>query len=148
MGAPVLAITGAGCSTDMACAVSQLPHQRRVLYQTRSPLTPQKASSESWPVARLSFMPMALTPLPASLPASGQVPPAGGYVSDLTTREVEVLQHAAQGLTYAQIAGRLIISVRTVDAHLRSVYRKLGVTSRMEATRVARDHQLLGDDHR
>jgi DNA-binding CsgD family transcriptional regulator len=69
-------------------------------------------------------------------------------VTDLTAREVEILQHAEQGLTYAQIAERLIISVRTVDAHLRSVYRKLGVTSRAQATRFARDHQLLGDDRR
>jgi DNA-binding NarL/FixJ family response regulator len=90
-----------------------------------------------------------LTPRPPASPVGlSQASPAGTSVADLTAREVEVLQHAAQGLTYAEIAGQLIISVRTVDAHLRSVYRKLGVTSRMEATRVARDHQLLGDDHR
>jgi DNA-binding NarL/FixJ family response regulator len=72
-----------------------------------------------------------------------QVPPSATYPAGLTAREVEVLRHAAQGLSYAQIAERLTISARTVDAHLRSIYSKLGVTSRNEATRVAVEHQLL-----
>src|SRR5258708_21924018 len=72
-----------------------------------------------------------------------QGPPSALYPAGLTAREVEVLRLAAQGLSYAQIAERLIISARTVDAHLRSIYGKLGVTSRTEATRVAREHQLL-----
>jgi len=87
--------------------------------------------------------------LPTSQPASPLVfsqvhgPPSALYPAGLTAREVEVLRLAAQGLSYAQIAERLIISARTVDAHLRSIYGKLGVTSRTEATRVAREHQLL-----
>ncbi len=85
------------------------------------------------------------TPQPASPLVFSQVqgPPSAAYPAGLTAREVEVLRHAAQGLSYAQIAERLIISARTVDAHLRSIYSKLGVTSRNEATRVAREHQLL-----
>jgi len=87
--------------------------------------------------------------LPTSQPASPHVfsqvqgPPSAAYPAGLTAREVEVLRLAAQGLSYVQIAERLIISARTVDAHLRSIYAKLGVTSRNEATRVAREHQLL-----
>ena len=87
--------------------------------------------------------------LPAPEPASPRVfsqvqgTLSVSYPAGLTAREVEVLRHAAQGLSYAQIAERLIISARTVDAHLRSIYGKLGVTSRNEATRVAREHQLL-----
>jgi len=77
-----------------------------------------------------------------------QAPTSGVYPAGLTAREVEVLRHAVQGLTYAQIAERLIVSVRTVDAHLQSVYRKLGVTSRLEAARFAQAHQLFGEDHR
>jgi len=85
------------------------------------------------------------TPQPASslVFSQGQGPPSASYPAGLTAREVEVLRHAAQGLSYAQIAERLIISARTVDAHLRSIYAKLGVTSRTEATRVAKEHQLL-----
>jgi len=83
------------------------------------------------------------TPHPASHFVFSQVPPSASFPAGLTAREVEVLRLAAQGLSYAQIAERLIISARTVDAHLRSIYGKLGVTSRNDATRVAREHQLL-----
>jgi len=51
----------------------------------------------------------------------------------LTDRELEVLQWAAQGLTNYEIAQRLYISVRTVEAHLTHVYNKLGASSRTEA---------------
>jgi DNA-binding CsgD family transcriptional regulator/tetratricopeptide (TPR) repeat protein len=83
------------------------------------------------------------TPQPASHVVFSQVPPSASYPPGLTAPEVEVLRLAAQGLSYAQIAERLIISARTVDAHLRSIYGKLGVTSRNEATRVAKERQLL-----
>lgn len=61
----------------------------------------------------------------------------------LTAREIEVLRLVTQGLTYAQIAEQLIISPRTADAHLRSIYGKLGVTSRSAATRYAIEHKLV-----
>jgi DNA-binding NarL/FixJ family response regulator len=54
-------------------------------------------------------------------------------VRPLTDRELEVLRLAAQGLTNYDIAQRLTISVRTVEAHLTHVYDKLGVGSRTEA---------------
>jgi DNA-binding CsgD family transcriptional regulator len=53
--------------------------------------------------------------------------------SDLTDRESEVLALVAQGRTDAQIAEALVISPRTVHAHLRTIYRKIGVTSRFAA---------------
>lgn len=64
-------------------------------------------------------------------------------VEELTSREVEVLRRLVQGLTYAQIAEQLVISPRTVDAHLRAIYGKLGVRSRHEATRFAVEHNLI-----
>jgi predicted ATPase/DNA-binding CsgD family transcriptional regulator len=71
---------------------------------------------------------------------------AGGSKTNpfgLTAREIEVLRLMALGLTYAQIAEKLVISPRTADAHLRSIYGKLGVTSRHAATRYAIDHKLV-----
>jgi len=62
---------------------------------------------------------------------------------DLTEREVEVLRLVAEGYTDAQLADRLVISIRTVQAHLRSIYSKLGVTTRTGATRHALDHHLV-----
>src|SRR5262249_2154330 len=55
----------------------------------------------------------------------------------LTAREEEVLRLVVQGLGDAQIAQVLVISPRTVNAHLRSIYGKLNVKSRAGATRVA-----------
>jgi DNA-binding CsgD family transcriptional regulator len=57
--------------------------------------------------------------------------------SGLTAREQEVLKLVAAGLTNREVAGTLGVSGRTVDAHLRSVYAKLGVKSRSAATRYA-----------
>ena len=68
-------------------------------------------------------------------PASS--PPAG-----LTSREAEVLKLTAAGMTSAQIAGELFLSSRTVETHLNSIYRKLGVSSRAAATRFALEHGL------
>jgi predicted ATPase/DNA-binding CsgD family transcriptional regulator len=64
-------------------------------------------------------------------------------VADLTSRELEVLALVAQGLTDAAVAERLVLSVRTVHAHLRSIYRKLDVRSRSAATRYALEHRLV-----
>jgi DNA-binding NarL/FixJ family response regulator len=61
----------------------------------------------------------------------------------LSQREIEVLRLLARGRTNAQIAEQLVLSPRTVDAHLRSIYSKLAVTSRTAATRYAIDHQLI-----
>jgi len=58
-------------------------------------------------------------------------------LGDLTAREAEVLRLVARGLTDAQVAAELVLSRRTVHAHLRAVYRKLGVGGRHAATRVA-----------
>jgi DNA-binding NarL/FixJ family response regulator len=56
---------------------------------------------------------------------------------------VEVLRLLATGLTDAQIAEHLVLSLHTVHAHLRTIYSKLGVTSRSAATRYAFEHQLV-----
>ena len=60
----------------------------------------------------------------------------------LTKREVEVLALVAGSLTNAEVAERLSISERTVGQHLRTIYTKLDVTSRVGATRFAIAHNL------
>ena len=65
-----------------------------------------------------------------------RVNPAG-----LTDRQLEVLALLADGLTNAEIADRLVVSVRTVDHHVAAILAKLNVGSRREAARafVARE---------
>jgi DNA-binding NarL/FixJ family response regulator len=46
------------------------------------------------------------------------------------------------GLTDAEVAEQLVLSIRTVHAHLRSIYRKLDVHTRSAATRYAVEHDL------
>jgi predicted ATPase/DNA-binding CsgD family transcriptional regulator len=60
----------------------------------------------------------------------------------LTTRELEVLALVAEGCTDAEVADKLVVSLRTVHAHLRSIYRKLDVHTRSAATRYAIEHGL------
>jgi DNA-binding NarL/FixJ family response regulator len=73
-------------------------------------------------------------PLP---PARQWALPAG-----LSEREVEVLRLVAQGLTNAEVAAQLYLSPRTVEAHLRRIYDKLGTSSRSAAVRFALEHDL------
>lgn len=56
-----------------------------------------------------------------------------GSAETLSERETEILAHLAQGQTNKDIAQTLLISVRTVEAHLRNLFAKLGVRSRTEA---------------
>ena len=63
--------------------------------------------------------------------------------TDLTTRELEVLRLVSRGMTDAEIADALFIGRRTVGTHLSSIYSKLGVRSRTEATRFALEHDLV-----
>jgi DNA-binding CsgD family transcriptional regulator len=62
----------------------------------------------------------------------GLPPPVAAPTLALTKRELEVASLAAQGMTDRDIADTLVVSVRTVESHLASAYRKLGITSRRE----------------
>jgi predicted ATPase/DNA-binding CsgD family transcriptional regulator len=79
--------------------------------------------------------------LPMQPALQAKRPPA--YPAGLTAREVEVLRLVAAGLTDAQVAEHLVMSVRTVTTHLTSIYNKLGVSSRATATRFAVERHLV-----
>jgi LuxR family maltose regulon positive regulatory protein len=64
-----------------------------------------------------------------------------GLVESLSSREVEVLSHIAEGFTNQEIAQELVLSLHTVKTHARNIYSKLGVKNRTEAVSKAR---LLG----
>ena len=61
----------------------------------------------------------------------------------LSPREVEVLRLVAEGLTDIEVARRLYLSRRTISSHLRSIYGKLGVSTRTAAARLAIERHYL-----
>jgi DNA-binding NarL/FixJ family response regulator len=74
------------------------------------------------------------------LPAAPEEPP---LPTDLTKRELEVLRLLAQGLAQKEIARRLVISSKTVAAHIQHILGKLGVHSRAQAVAQAYRRGLL-----
>lgn len=72
--------------------------------------------------------------------------PRPDLTEPLSEREAEILGLLAQGLTNKDIAQTLIVSVRTVEAHLRNLFAKLGVRSRTEAALWAVRHGYLLND--
>ena len=64
-------------------------------------------------------------------------------ISTLSPRETTVLEMTSEGLKNGEIAERLDVSVHAVKFHLASIYRKLGVGNRTEATRHAYLHSLV-----
>jgi HD-GYP domain-containing protein (c-di-GMP phosphodiesterase class II) len=68
------------------------------------------------------------------------------WPAGLTAREIEVLRLVARGLSYRQIAERLVISRKTASNHVERVYTKIGVTNRAMASLFAVKHGLLLDD--
>jgi DNA-binding NarL/FixJ family response regulator len=78
---------------------------------------------------------------------AGDAPPTQDRELDqLTPREREVLRHIARGYMYKEIAQRLGISVKTVEAHVSAVLRKLQLSSRHELSRWAVQRSLVSLD--
>jgi DNA-binding NarL/FixJ family response regulator len=73
---------------------------------------------------------------------AGPAPQPESELDALTPREREVLQHIARGYMYKEIALRLDISPKTVEAHVSSVLRKLQLSSRHELSRWAAERGL------
>lgn len=86
--------------------------------------------------------PVEQAPSAPSAPPTAQV---SGSVEGLTPRETEILRLVAKGLSDVQIAAQFVISRRTVNTHLSSIYRKMGVNSRTASLHYAREHHLLDE---
>jgi DNA-binding NarL/FixJ family response regulator len=77
-------------------------------------------------------------------PSAPRMPSAPqSTVEPLSPRETQVLDLIARGFTYSEIAGQLLVSVTTVQTHVRNIYGKLGVHSKTEAVFEARHVGLL-----
>ena len=109
----------------------------------------EKAFAAAWAEGRTMTSEQALaakgqkqSPQEASNRVPAALTPVLTSPDGLTAREVEVLRLVAKGLTDAQVAESLVISPRTVHAHLSSIYSKLAINSRSAATRYAIEHHL------
>jgi DNA-binding NarL/FixJ family response regulator len=61
-------------------------------------------------------------------------------IGALSARKREILELVVEGLSNAEIAGRLYLSESTIKQHLRATYKLLGVRNRTEAARTMREH--------
>jgi DNA-binding CsgD family transcriptional regulator len=60
----------------------------------------------------------------------------------MTASELTVARLVAEGLTNREVADRLFVSPHTVNSHLRHIFTKLGINSRVELARLARDYEM------
>ena len=68
---------------------------------------------------------------------------ASGIAPSITTREIEMLEHLGNGLTIHQVANRLGVSTRTVEARAAKLYKKLDASNRVQALARAADLGLI-----
>jgi DNA-binding NarL/FixJ family response regulator len=78
---------------------------------------------------------------PLAMPEPRQDDDAG-----LSPREEEILALVTQGLSNQEIADRLVLTINTLKSHIRSAYRKIGVTSRAQAVGWALQHGFAPRD--
>ncbi|HEX9259647.1 MAG TPA: response regulator transcription factor [Acidimicrobiales bacterium] len=74
---------------------------------------------------------------------SGSPAPVDTELDQLTAREREVLRLIARGYTYKEVAGELVLSVKTIETHVSAVLRKLQLSNRHQLTRWATDHRIV-----
>jgi predicted ATPase/DNA-binding CsgD family transcriptional regulator len=129
-------------SLNISLAPIEVSYYDPLMDAARSKVDPE-AWEVAWAEGRAMPPEKAVEYALSTLASSAKAPSTMRYPADLSVREVEVLRLVARGMTNAQIAQELYISPRTVNAHLGSVYHKIGFHSRAEATRFAAEHDLL-----
>jgi len=86
--------------------------------------------------------------LPRSAATGGGLERLGERGAELTPREAEVLELLQDGWTNSEIADDLSIGIETVRTHARNIYRKLGIASRRDLSRLARQDPIVVDEER
>jgi DNA-binding NarL/FixJ family response regulator len=136
MGAPIPPVGRSVYEHAVAAARTQLGEDAfMTAWSEGRTMTPEQVLA-TWETATLPQQASTEMPLPSAAQPSPSFPPG------LTARELEVLRLVAQGLTNPQIAQQLILSPNTVHTHVRSILKKLGVSSRGALTRFALEHHL------
>ena len=143
IGTPIAPVYQADYDHSVVAARAQLGEQAFAEAMAEGRAMPLEQVLDTLP--GLSPMPNTTRPVAAlALEVPVRSPELAPLISpSLTPREKDVLRLLIQGLTSAQIAEQLVISVVTVNFHVRSIYSKLGVTSRAAATRYALEHHLV-----
>ena len=113
--------------------------QEALVRSLRTALPPKQFDS-AWQYGQRATVAEAMdrTPPPPAANHQAAADPAG-----LSERERDVLRLLAQGMTNAEAANALGLSLFTVKAHIRSIYSKLGVNTRTAAARYAHDNHLI-----
>jgi DNA-binding CsgD family transcriptional regulator/tetratricopeptide (TPR) repeat protein len=135
MGTPIPPVYRVGYESSVTAARTQLGEEvfAEAWAEGRA-MTPEQVLAVQTPGTKPISESSSSTPPTKSTPT---------YPAGLTAREVEVLRLVAQGLTDAQVAEQLVISPRTVNTHLTSIFNKLGVNSRASAARFAVEQHLV-----
>jgi ATP/maltotriose-dependent transcriptional regulator MalT len=133
IGAPMYPVYRASYERALAHTRAQVGEQAfAAAWAQGRRMTPEQALAARDPITEL-LPPVSISPA---------APPSSPVHAGLTRRELDVLRLLAEGLSNAQIAAHLVISARTVDHHLVSIYSKLHVTSRTAAARYAHEQHL------
>jgi DNA-binding CsgD family transcriptional regulator/tetratricopeptide (TPR) repeat protein len=126
----------AGCPYEHAAALAESPDPEHLL--TALATLDELGAKPLAAKVRERLRMLGVTRIPRGPLDETRVNPAG-----LTSRQIDVLRLLGKGYTNAQIAGQLVVSVRTVDSHVAAVLGKLGAASRREAAARAAELGVL-----
>jgi DNA-binding CsgD family transcriptional regulator len=126
----------AGCPYERAAALAESPDPEHLL--TALGILDDLGAKPLATVVRGRLRELGVAHIPRGPVGETRVNPAG-----LTSRQVDVLRLLSKGYTNVQIAGQLVVSVRTVDSHVAAVLGKLGAANRHEAAARATELGVL-----
>jgi ATP/maltotriose-dependent transcriptional regulator MalT len=136
MGAPIPPVSRSAYEHALTAARAQLGEDAfMTAWSEGRSMTPEQVLA-AWETTTTPQQAPTKRPLPI------EAQPSPSFPAGLTARELEVLRLVARGLTNPQIAQKLILSPNTIHTHVRSILKKLGVSSRGDVIRLALEHRL------